>query len=247
MSTQDSGRRGKARPGDEPPAALVRTELDRILASELFTRSARLSSFLSFIVDRTLDGQGDSLKEQVIAVELYGKSADFSTADDPIVRIDARRLGDRLREYYAGMSDCGVIISVPKGSYTPVFRTTTADVAGPSGSIASSGRPVLASDVLVPGASSPAPTRAGNAVSRRWLIGGVVVVLIAALMWGVKSRTDDGSEPARLLIVTSLPGTEEDPSLSPDGRFVTFSWGGPSLDANHDIWIKSVDGERCET
>ena len=83
--------------GDGIPPPLVRAELDRILASELFTRSSRLSSFLRFIVERTLAGEGDSLKEQVIAVEVYGKPADFDTASDPIVRIDARR----LREYYA--------------------------------------------------------------------------------------------------------------------------------------------------
>src|SRR5262249_54870053 len=89
-------------PGEPPPAPLVRAELDRILASELFARSARLSSFLRFIVERTLAGAGASLKEQVIAVDLYGKDASFDPAADPIVRIDARRLRDKLREYYAG-------------------------------------------------------------------------------------------------------------------------------------------------
>src|SRR5262245_21348114 len=91
-------------PSYDPPVSLVRAELDRILASELFTRSGRLSSFLKFIVDRTLAGQGESLKEQVIAVELYGKGTDFDTAADPIVRVDARRLRDKLREYYATAS-----------------------------------------------------------------------------------------------------------------------------------------------
>src|SRR5262245_62779300 len=108
-------------PGDDVPAPLVRAELDRILATELFARSSRLSSFLKFIVEKALAGEGESLKEHAIAIELYGKSADFSTAEDPIVRIDARRLRDRLREYYADASDGSVIISVPKGSYTPVF------------------------------------------------------------------------------------------------------------------------------
>ena len=105
------------------PSALVRAELDRILASEVFSRSDRLSAFLHFIVEQTLAGQGDSLKEHVIAVELYGKSTDFNTAADPIVRVDARRLRDKLREYYASASDDAILISVPKGTYTPVFET----------------------------------------------------------------------------------------------------------------------------
>ena len=79
----------------------MRAELDRILASDIFSRSDRLSAFLRFIVERTLSGHGDSLKEQVLADELYGKGADFNTAADPIVRVDARRLRDKLREYYA--------------------------------------------------------------------------------------------------------------------------------------------------
>jgi len=54
--------RWEAKSGDAPAAPLVRAELDRILASELFARSDRLSSFLRFIVERTLAGDGESLK-----------------------------------------------------------------------------------------------------------------------------------------------------------------------------------------
>jgi hypothetical protein len=115
-------RSGAPVPRDQSIDPLVRAELDRILASETFSRSARLSAFLTFIVDQTLAGQGDSLKEQVIAVELYGKGVDFNTAADPIVRVDARRLRDKLREYYATAARHGIVISVPKGSYTPVFE-----------------------------------------------------------------------------------------------------------------------------
>ena len=111
---------------DNPPAADVRAELDRILASDIFTRSERLSAYLRFIVERTLAGEGDTLKEQVLAIGLYGKTADFNTAADPIVRVDARRLRDRLREYYASAPPGDLVISVPKGSYTPAFTATTA-------------------------------------------------------------------------------------------------------------------------
>ena len=86
----------------EVPPSLVRAELDRVLGSEIFSRSDRLSAFLRFIVEETLAGHGAGLKEQVIAVELYSKGADFNTAADPIVRVDARRLRDKLREYLRG-------------------------------------------------------------------------------------------------------------------------------------------------
>jgi hypothetical protein len=44
-----------------------------MLASETFSRSARLSAFLQFVVQENLKGRSDGLKEQVIASELYGK------------------------------------------------------------------------------------------------------------------------------------------------------------------------------
>src|SRR5262245_46803574 len=102
-------------------AHAIRAELARILASDLFARSERLSAFLTFVVEQTLDGHGDELKEQVLATELYGKGADFASSADPIVRVDARRLRDKLREYYAAVPPHAIVISMRKGSYTPVF------------------------------------------------------------------------------------------------------------------------------
>jgi len=221
--------------GDEPSAALVRTELARVLASELFTRSERLSSFLTFIVQRTLAGEGDSLKEHVIATELYGKAADFSTAADPIVRVDARRLRDRLREHYAGVSDGGVVISVPKGAYTPVFHAVASAAGSPGGF---SDRQ-SSSQAAVGHAGSERHSR------KRWRMAATAVVLAgAAVVVGVtRLARDDRREPPRLLTATSMPGAEEDPALSPDGNLVAFSWGGPGPTDNPDIWIKAVDGD----
>jgi hypothetical protein len=99
----------------------VRAQPNRILGSPLFSRSDRLTAFLTFIVEETLSGRADPLKEHTVAIEVYGKGADFSAAADPIVRVDARRLRDRLREYYASAPHDALLISVPKGSYTPEF------------------------------------------------------------------------------------------------------------------------------
>jgi hypothetical protein len=77
---------------------------------------------LRFVVEQTLTGQGDNLKEQVLALELYGRGADFDSGADPIVRVDARRLRDKLREYYVGAPADPIVISLPKGGYVPVFE-----------------------------------------------------------------------------------------------------------------------------
>ena len=105
-------------------AAQIRTQLERILASETFVRSERLSRFLRYVVEETLRGNGAGLKEQVIGHDLYGH--DYDSYADPAVRVDARRLRDKLREYYAGATDDSVLIALPKGSYVPSFELNPA-------------------------------------------------------------------------------------------------------------------------
>jgi hypothetical protein len=101
---------------------MVRAQLEEILASDTFSRSERLRRFLRFIVDQALNGQAACLKEQVLASELYGRSTDFEAATDPVVRVDARRLRDKLREYYDGYNDKPVVITLPRGGYVAFPR-----------------------------------------------------------------------------------------------------------------------------
>ncbi len=102
----------------------VALELDRILSSDLFSRSSVLSNFLNFIVSETLENQTDRLKEYTIAVSALGKPSDFNSQTDAIVRIHAGRLRRLLNEYYMGPGKSDPIkIEVIKGSYVPVFRT----------------------------------------------------------------------------------------------------------------------------
>lgn len=89
----------------------VRAQLEKILASELFARSERLSQFLRFTVEQALDGKGESLKEYTIGVEVFDKDHSFDPRIDTIVRVQARRLRAALTEYYAEQgkddrSDC---------------------------------------------------------------------------------------------------------------------------------------------
>src|SRR5919112_801782 len=89
----------------------VREELRRVLDSAGFARNERLSRFLRFVVERRLEGRQSELKETVIAVEVFGRAANFDPRRDPIVRTEAARLRVRLHEYYAseGRADRCVI------------------------------------------------------------------------------------------------------------------------------------------
>src|SRR5580704_11094461 len=103
---------------------IIRRELKRILVSRSFRQVDRLQRFLAFIVEETLAGRGDRLKEYLVGVDVFGKDVNFDPRMDPIVRVQARRLRMRLASYYQseGQND-PVIIELPKGGYAPIFRT----------------------------------------------------------------------------------------------------------------------------
>jgi hypothetical protein len=101
----------------------IRRELSRIVGSSTFRDSYRLTSFLSFIVETTLAGNGSKLKAYTIAVEALGRGADFDPQTDPIVRVEAVRMRQALARYYSGIGrDDPLVIEVPRGSYIPAFR-----------------------------------------------------------------------------------------------------------------------------
>jgi serine/threonine-protein kinase len=108
----------------------VTAQLDRILGSKPFRQSERLKRFLRFVVLETLAERGDRLKEFVVGAEVFERDATFDPRNDPIVRVEARRLRAQLARYYRedGLTD-DVIIDLPKGGYTPTFRTVSVSAA----------------------------------------------------------------------------------------------------------------------
>jgi hypothetical protein len=107
----------------DPDASLKRAELSRILGSKAFVRAPGMAQFLSYICEKTLAGEGDEIKEYTVGFEALGRGPDFSPKDDAIVRVEANRLRKRLLEYYEGEGkDHPIQISLPPGSYAPVFR-----------------------------------------------------------------------------------------------------------------------------
>jgi TolB-like protein len=109
--------------GVGPSPEAVRQQLDRVLASETFANTGRLSRLLRYIVERTLAGEGDQLKEYVLGVEVFDRGDQYDPRLDSIVRVEARRLRAKLEEYYAGAGGRdAVVIAVPRGSYVAIFE-----------------------------------------------------------------------------------------------------------------------------
>lgn len=104
--------------------AEIEAALKRVLASNQFVRAERLSRFLAHVIGETLAGREDRLGGYAIGLDVFDRPEDFDPSADTIVRVEARRLRQTLKTYYLeGGADDPIEISIPKGSYTPVFRT----------------------------------------------------------------------------------------------------------------------------
>src|SRR5215207_2140073 len=164
-------------------------QLERVLGSETFRRSERSSALLRFVVERTLDGAADQLKEYTVGVEALGRGGSFDPRVDPVVRAEASRLRDRLERYYDsdGRAD-PILLTLPKGSYVPRFESRVAH---------ESMAPTAAGAIHAEGKAAAVHQR--GKLSRRivWLpIGAILVAAaIVAAVWLRSSTTPASVAP----------------------------------------------------
>jgi tetratricopeptide (TPR) repeat protein len=105
------------------PPEEVEAELQRILSSPTFSKAPRHCRFLTFVVHKALAGEGESVKEYLIGLEVFDRPSDYDPGIDPVVRAEARRLRSRLADYYKKIGRHDPIqIDLPKGTYVPVFQ-----------------------------------------------------------------------------------------------------------------------------
>ena len=150
---------------DDPRWQLI----ERILATGPFQKSGRLRELLPYLAERAIHGHNHELTEHIIGTAVFSKPANYSPADDSSVRVHVRQLRLKLHEYFDGEGRGEpMIVEIPKGSYTPVFR----DVRG------------LLPDVIT--ATSVVPVTIPVAKARRWgtaLPWSLVALLAIACLW----------------------------------------------------------------
>lgn len=121
---------------------LERAELDKVLAA--LGRKPRLVALLRYLTEKTFEGKSNEINEYNIATEVFGRSQmSFESSKDAIARVEAHRLRKRLKDYYQAEGKEHVIeISLPAGSYVPVFirRDSTAPGVRDSESSPSAGQ-----------------------------------------------------------------------------------------------------------
>jgi hypothetical protein len=78
----------------------VRATLDLILESQPFRTSKQCQNLLRYIVEHSLLGDENGLRERILGMEVFGRAADYDTSDDPVVRMRAGDVRKRLAQFY---------------------------------------------------------------------------------------------------------------------------------------------------
>src|SRR5512141_2380129 len=111
-----------------PPAARPQiTELlEDILRSAPFRTSRQCQDLFRYIVEHSLVGSDDSLRERVIGIEVFGRAPSYDTSEDPVVRLRAADIRKRLAQYYQAQNGLPGPwkIDIPTGSYKAQFHAS---------------------------------------------------------------------------------------------------------------------------
>ncbi len=109
-------------PQSEKDREAILRELHEIVTSQHFCGSKRYPVLLQYIVENTLAGRSNLLKERTLGVEVFDRAPTYDTNADTVVRYTAGEVRKRLQLYYSERGHNSEIrISLPAGSYVPEF------------------------------------------------------------------------------------------------------------------------------
>jgi len=231
----------------------IDAQMQRILESSIFVSAARSRQFLEFCVGRAMRGETSDLKETTIAIEVFLRAADYDPKVDPIVRVHARRVREKLDLYYrtTGAND-PIRINLPKGGYVPqILRTLPirrTEFVG-WGEQLPDERIAPHHNHKTPPTRIPAagPQNAGPALQNRRLIIGIICAAIVLLtfsavwIWRGQHHVAAASFNA-LSPVDLFAGNTTDSSWSPDGKWLAAAMVPHGEDKSH-IYIQNVRSE----
>jgi TolB-like protein len=196
-----------------PPAAdAVRAQLERVLASAGFANSGRLSRFLRFVVERTLDGEGDQLKEYRLGTEVFDRPSDYDPRLDSIVRVEARRLRSKLAEYYEGPGQSDpTVIRVDKGGYAATFETATDH---PTTAASLDRTPAESIEGTTPASLVAGPPRPNRSLAFLLAVAALLVAIVAG--WHVVGRNTASASSRIQVAVLPLARYDQGPEVVPE-------------------------------
>ena len=149
--------------------------VERLASSSYLNRSARLHDMFVYLCERVLDHSAEVIHEHEVGHKVFGRSPDYDTNADNIVRVHASMLRKRIEQYFVNEGrEEPVVIDIPRGNYAPVFRK----------------RAVVPLTGSVPQIATPAPfapALGGRDSKLRFFIALslVLVCLILGLLWRI--------------------------------------------------------------
>jgi hypothetical protein len=182
--------------------ASLQHHLKEVIEGDVFKGSLRSGQFLQYVVDQAIAGHFESLKERVIGMELFGRSASYDTGDDAIVRVTASDVRKRLLQHYGRYGATSEYrINLPSGSYIPEITRVTRGDGGPfDGALAHGETGKVRNDSLGQNLESmPVPGGLGIEASalpqveatqpkflgRYRLVFGILIVAMNLTLWGI--------------------------------------------------------------
>jgi len=226
-------------PESDADKAAIFAHLDLLLAHPLFFQSKRYPALLRFVVEQSLAGNADQVKERSIGMDVFGRPPGYDANADPIVRVAAGEIRKRLAQYYYDpANDDGIRIELPTGSYVPTFlRMVEAPIQSPQSESVSQPKPSPASELAAPDARPAVLTGIGvltAAPARRpvapWVLVGVLVAAAFAigLATGAWRRSFNAPAPA--------DHTVDDfwQPITSGNATVTVCLGEPARDSSND-------------
>jgi len=227
-----------------------RAELDAV--GEALARSPRLARLLLFVGERYLNGQTSELTEYNIATEVFGRSkTTFDAGADSIARVEAHRLRKRLKAYYEQEGiDHPVQISIPAGTYVPIFtrRTVRDPIISPASpeSYPPASTPQglsLAQETLpAPESKRNSEPRGGLKYTRKgWVYGLLSLVLVLAVLGGYEAfrwvrRVPGSSAATKTPPLTLASPPAGDGWASVPLRLMAGYYGSPQVDSAGATW-----------
>ena len=108
----------------------IQSCVDRILQGGTFRNAPSSRRLLKYLVDHSLAGDADQLKEYTIGVDSFNKPGDYDPRLDSTVRIQIGRLRQKLAEYYREEGkDDQLIVDLPKGRFSLICEPRSAAAA----------------------------------------------------------------------------------------------------------------------
>jgi hypothetical protein len=109
-------------PKTEEEKNQVRRQMERLLETTHFRNSRRYPAVFRFIVEETLEGRGEFLKERLLGIRVFNRAPDYDTAEDPIARVTIAEIRKRIAQYYHEEAhEDEMRIELMPGRYEPEF------------------------------------------------------------------------------------------------------------------------------